>query len=356
MKRPGGFDREVMPPTRLTPRSGPPHSEPSALRREVPSEAGADNLRSSGTDSGHADPRREDAHQETVELSDLARPASALERSGAKSGAGALARLRWAQPTDPIKAAERRVREAEKRTKRRQRRETQRFTAAARRSRQRALIVLGAVGGLVLFVALVVFTPIMAVKEVRVEGAQNVNVADLERALARFDGVPLALIEEREVLRALEAFPLIQKFAVERVPPHTLLVRVEERIPVIAVETDGAYQLYDAAGVLVGSAAERPEGVPLGVDSARQTASPAFAAAARVVRDLPAELRAQVTTAGARTGQDVTLVLESGVEVFWGNADKTKKKSVILQTMLSSLVDRPVSHVDVSSTEAPVFK
>lgn len=343
MKRPGGFDREHASPSSLP--------IPSAERAQVGSLDGEPDMPRDATADEATPPHAPgiDA-QETVDLSDLA---------GGVAQPRSLRLMPWrphAAGLDPIEAAERRVREAEKRTKRRQRRETRRFTAAVRRSRRRLLIAGGAIAGLVVFVSAVVFTPLMAVEEVRVEGAQTVNAADLERALERFDGVPLALVEEREVLRALEAFPLIQRFAVERVPPHTLVVRVEERIPVIAVENDGSYSLYDAAGVLVGSAAERPAEVPLGTDTARQTSSAAFAAAAQVVRDIPGELRTRVSSAGAKTGQDVTLVLENGVEVFWGNPDKTKRKAVILQTMLASLGDRPVSHIDVSSTEAPVFR
>lgn len=257
---------------------------------------------------------------------------------------------------DPVKAAERRVRDAERQTKRRSRRESRRFTAVARRSKRKLWIIGGAVLSLMLFVVLVVFTPLMAVTEVKVEGAETVNVADLEVALERFDGVPLALVDENEVLRALEAFPLIQRFAVERVPPHTLLVRVEERTAVIAVEQDGAFLLYDAAGVLIGNVPERPAGVPLGVDTAQQTSTQAFSEAAQVIRDLPAELRAQVVSVSAKTGQDVTLTLDSGVEVFWGNTEKTKRKAVVLQAMLTSLAGRPVTHIDVSSSEAPVFR
>ena len=52
------------------------------------------------------------------------------------------------------------------------------------------LIALAAVGALALFVVAGAFTPIMAVREVQVVGAVNVNPADVQQALARFDGRP----------------------------------------------------------------------------------------------------------------------------------------------------------------------
>lgn len=263
---------------------------------------------------------------------------------------------RQPKPHDPVKAAEKRVRAAERQNKQGQRRETRRFTSAIRRTRRRTLIAVATVLALVLFVLVGAFTPIMAVRDVQIEGAQSVNVDDVKVALQRFEGTPLALVDENEILKALSAFPLIQRFAVERVPPSTLIVRIEERVPAIAIESDGVVRLYDAAGVLVGEVPERPEGVPLGGDSLRNTSGAAFRAASKVVRDMPADLRQQTVSVNAVTGQDVVFVLANGIEVFWGNANDTKRKSLVLQTMLTSLEGRSVSHIDVSSTDSPIFR
>lgn len=271
--------------------------------------------------------------------------------------AGGLLRLqREPRDVDPVRAAEKRLRAAERQNKKRRRRETKRFTAESRRMRRRALIAVATVLGLVLFVLIGALTPLMSVREVRVEGATSVNAEEVTQALAEFQGVPLALVDENAVLRALEGFPLIQRFAVERVPPKTLVVRIEERVPAIAIEDDGVFRMYDAAGVLVAEAPERPEGVPVGGGGLRNTNSKAFLGASKIVRDMPAGLRAQLVSVDASSGQDVTFQLASGIEVFWGNPEETKRKSLVLETMLGSLQDRPVSHIDVSSTESPIFK
>lgn len=275
----------------------------------------------------------------------------------AAAGRGGMLRLqREAREVDPVRAAQKRLRAAERQNKRRLKRETRRFTASSRRRRRHTLIVLGTVAGLVLFVLVGTLTPVMAVREVRVEGATSVNAEEIEKALAEFSGVPLALVDENDVLRSLEAFPLIQRLAVERVPPSTLVVRIQERIPVIALEAGDSVKLYDAAGVLVGDVAERPEGVPLGGEGMRTTSSKGFLAASQVVRDMPGSLRAQLVSVSATSGQDVTFTLANGVEVFWGNPEETKRKSLVLETMLASLEGREVSHIDVSSTESPIFK
>lgn len=398
MKRPGGFDgsaegepapgpkprRRSEPagaagvadpartadPARLSDPARPqdPRHRPSVLDRLGPDSRAGEPTREStrestrdsiGAPSGDAsrDASRDASDNPSGDLSGDPEDRNATQTLVPAGRAGGLLRLqREPRDIDPVRAAEKRLRAAERQNTKRRRRETKRFTAESRRLRRRALIAVATVLGLVLFVLVGALTPLMSVREVRVEGATNVNAEEVTQALAEFQGVPLALVDENAVLRALEGFPLIQRFAVERVPPKTLVVRVEERVPAIAIEDDGVFRMYDAAGVLVAEAPERPEGVPVGGGGLRNTNSKAFLGASKIVRDMPAGLRAQLVAVDASSGQDVTFQLANGIEVFWGNPEETRRKSLVLETMLGSLQDRPVSHIDVSSTESPIFK
>lgn len=335
MKRPSGFDRTHEPER--------PVFEPSA-DPSPPS-----------TDEHLPAPIPIDAAP-TVDLSEVraerAGMADAARPSGRRSP---LARLRANRDADPVRAAERRLREAGRLRRARIRSERRRFAADARRRRRNALIAAGAVVALALFVVVGAFTPLMAVREVQVVGAGTVNQGDVERALARFDGRPLALVDDADVHRALEPFPLIQRYAVERVPPHTLVVRIEERVPVVSVPGDDGYAFYDAAGVLLGRAKAAPVGVPAASGSVVDLSSAAFQSASRALRDMPTELREQILAVTASSAQDVTFTLTNGVQVLWGDAERTQSKAAVLQTMLSSLGERPVALIDVSSPDAPVF-
>nr|WP_237465493.1 cell division protein FtsQ/DivIB [Leucobacter luti] len=195
----------------------------------------------------------------------------------------------------------------------------------------------------------------MAVREVTIVGASAVNEDDVAQALARFEGVPLALVDDGDVHRALEPFALIQRYAVERTPPHTMTVRIEERVPVVSLPAASGVELFDAAGVLLGAAETAPVGVPIGEGALTDRSSAAFRSATRALRDMPAELRAQIVSVTASSGQDVTFVLTTGVAVLWGDAEQTRRKATVLSAMLASLGDRPIEQIDVSSSEAPVF-
>lgn len=357
MKRPGGFDRPAEPPRR----SGSPIRPERWLER----------ARGRDVSEQGDEPAAGPAQQPETELSDGSGAESAvgaieiaptvdLSEVRERRSRGQLLRASAAglgeRGTDPVRAAAQRVRDAARHRRAHERRERRRFSAPWRRRRRSWLIAGGAVLALALFVGVGVLTPIMAVERIRISGAGTVDADAVTEALKRFEGVPLALVNEGEVHRALEPFPLIQRYAIERIPPHTLLVRIEERVPVIALERDGHFDLYDPAGVLVGRADERPEGVPQGEGSVRNVASDAFRSAAEVLRDIPADLRDRVASVSASSAQDVAFELTDGVEVIWGEASQTQRKSVVLSSMIKALKKREVQVIDVSSTQAPVFR
>ena len=177
-----------------------------------------------------------------------------------------------ARSADPLRDAKRRVRDAERSVKRRERRERKRFSAAGRRKRIRLMIVGGSVVALALFVLIGVFTPIMSVRNIEVTGTTTLDPVAVTEQLSKLQGEPLALVSKGDVFAVLEEFPLIERFGIELIPPSTMIVRIQERTPVISLKGDGGFTLYHAAGVEVGTAAERPTGVPLGSERHGQVA------------------------------------------------------------------------------------
>ncbi|MCA0379677.1 MAG: FtsQ-type POTRA domain-containing protein [Actinobacteria bacterium] len=291
---------------------------------------------------------------ETIDLSEV-RSKHLARAVGYQAVEPRAAEPQIAEPSvDSVQLAEDSLKRAKRERRGRERREQRRFTEHLRIRRRRWLVAGGAVVGLALFVVVGVFTPIMAVRDIQIQGAQTVNIEELQHSLSRFEGVPLALVSDQDVHRAVEPFPLIQRYAIERIPPHTLVVRVQERTAVIAMEREGGFALLDPAGVLLGRVTERPAGVPLGSPELTDTASPAFLSASRVIRDMPGDLREQLVSVRASNAQDVSFVLAGGTEVLWGEANETQRKSVVLRSLLAS-IGAP-SLIDVSAPEAPVFK
>ena len=239
--------------------------------------------------------------------------------------------------------------------RRREREEVRRFKAVSRR-RRRAWI--GSVGGVLVLAAAcvgVAYTPVMAVRDIQVEGAKLVSSDLIVRDLESQRGTPLTLVDQSAIKAALVAYPLIQSYSVESRPPSTLVIRIVERQPVGLITDGDSFDLVDVAGVVLSSGPERPEGYPLMVFDG-DSASSGFAAAASVLRALPDDVRRSVDEITATTVDDVTLTLAGeGAVVTWGSAEDSNAKAVALERLMAAYPPASVARYDVSSPDSVVI-
>ncbi|SMG49345.1 FtsQ-type POTRA domain-containing protein [Agreia pratensis] len=260
--------------------------------------------------------------------------------------------------TDPTveKAAEaeKNLAHAERRRRRYERAEARRFTQATRTRRRKYLMGLAATVVLVLVVVLTAYSPLLAVRTITVEGASRVDASAVSAALDDQLGRPLTLVDFGEVKKTLETFPLIQSYVTEARPPDTLVIRIVERRPVVTVAADGAFNLVDAAGVVVETTPARAPGYPTIDVAATPVDSPGFAAASQVLLALSPEFLAQVDAVSAPTPDSVTLALTNGQRVVWGSAEDSALKARIVASMISNPGIPDVTEYDVSSPEAPI--
>ncbi|MFD1337799.1 FtsQ-type POTRA domain-containing protein, partial [Microbacterium lemovicicum] len=234
--------------------------------------------------------------------------------------------------------------------------EMRRFT---QRRRRRRAVWLAAAASVVVLVAVTVgaaYSPLFAVERIEVVGTSQLDPAAVEQALASEIGTPLASVDGSAVKAALVAFPLVESYALEARPPHDLVVRIVERTPVGAIQSRAGWTVVDAAGVVLSTSTGAPAGEPV-LDITGGLSSPAFAAAATVMRALPDTIRPQVTAVTATTADDVTLTLGSrGVQVVWGGTTDSARKAVVLQQAMAAFPIASVSSYDISSPEAIVVR
>ncbi|MFB9960211.1 FtsQ-type POTRA domain-containing protein [Agromyces bracchium] len=250
-------------------------------------------------------------------------------------------------------AARRELAAAERARRRYERQEVRRFTRRSRLRRATWITVVSAVVAIGIAAVAVAYSPLMALREVRVEGTSRIAAAEVRAAFDDRVGTPLPLIAPDEVQRALSEFPLIETYTTETVPPGTLVVRIVERTPVGVLDTSSGLMAVDAAGVVVERVDEVPEALPLievegGIDDA------AFRAAGRVLRSLPAELRAEVASVTAESADDVRFVLDAGSSVVWGSAEDAALKTTVLRDLMAAVPPDQVSRYDVSAPLSPV--
>lgn len=272
------------------------------------------------------------------------------------AGAPRLARSARAAAAN-AKRAERALRRAEAARRRYERDEVRRFTRRARRRRAIAWSVGATFALLFVLVAVAVFSPALALKTVRLEGATRVDAATLQAALDEQLGTPLALVDEGRIVASLEQFPLIRSFVIERVPPDTIVVRITEREPVAAMASPDGYDLVDPAGVSVLTSPTAVDGVPLVDVRGQGVDSVAFRSVIEVLLSMPAELRARVVQVTAASRDDVTLSLSGvGQTVAWGSADDSALKARVLATLMTTVDPGRAGEFDVSAPTIAIFR
>jgi cell division protein FtsQ len=232
-----------------------------------------------------------------------------------------------------------------------------RFKAKPKQFRMIALSLLSSLLALVLLVLATVFTPLLAVENIRVTGVSKVSKKAVEQAVKSQLGVPLPLVSSQAVAESLSKFSLIESFSLVSELPNTLHVAISERQPIAIVDIKGVSYLYDPAGVRVGEATFRDE-FPRVASTGEPKDSKSFALAIDVLLALPASLLPRVSQIDAKSKDDVTMQLRgnSGQRIIWGDASQSTLKSKVLAALVENqkVTDRVT--FDVSSPTAPVVR
>ncbi len=235
--------------------------------------------------------------------------------------------------------------------------EVHRFT---RRSRHRRLAWLTVAAVFIVLCSLVtvaVYSPLLSLKTIRVEGASSVSAADVRAALKDHIGTPLALVDFGRIKKELARFPLIRSYVTETEPPNTLVIHIVERAPLGLIATASGYTVVDAAGVTLSQEKDRPPKLPIIDSGSTKTTSTAFKAAVAVLLALPASVSSRVDTISARTQDDVTLVLSGvGQRVVWGSAERSGVKARVLADLISHQDAHALVEYDVSAPNSAVVR
>lgn len=348
MKRPEGFDHRPAPdPVEPPAKSG---------KRRRTAEPAAPSADPSTTSRGTQRPSAS-AQSKRPEVPPVDAPEQAAPQTQKPPKAPKPTRDRADNPARSAASAaageRRKLRKAARARRKFERAEVRRFTKRTRHRRAAwvtfasILVVLGVV------LAVAVYSPILALREITVDGTNRVSTEEVTAALDDQLGTPLALVDFGQIRSELAAFPLIRSYVTETVPPNTLRIHIVEREAIGAVERQGSFDQVDPAGVVVASSSERPAG-PLISASDAGTDSPAFSSAVEVLLAMPQAVLDRIDVISARTADDVRITLrDTGATVAWGSADDSELKGQVLARML----ERPECAgqvVDVTAPLAPI--
>lgn len=227
------------------------------------------------------------------------------------------------------------------------------------RRRRRRTVLAVALAALVAAGVGIERSPLVALAEVEVVGAERVSGDRIRAAAALPLGTSTLRLDLGAADRRVEALPWVRRADIHRVDPLTVRVSVVERRPVATVAVGGRELLVDAEGVVLAEGTA-PRLVVVEVDGASAPAPgerlegvPAAANALAAYTGLPGPLRAQVARIEARGAQDAELVLRAGTRVRFGRADRIDEKARTLGALLGT-VGGTARTIDVRAPSNPV--
>ncbi|MBV9516050.1 MAG: cell division protein FtsQ/DivIB [Mycobacteriaceae bacterium] len=195
------------------------------------------------------------------------------------------------------------------------------------------------------------FTPLMSVRNLVVDGLQQIPRDEVVAAVAVRPGTPLLQVDTNEVANRVATIRRVASVRVQRDYPSSLRVTVVERSTVAAKDEPDGTHLFDRDGVDFATAPP-PPGVPfLDVEHPGPSDPPTKAALAVLIALRP-EVAGQVARIAAPSIASITLTLADGRVVIWGTTDRTDEKA----EKLAALLTRPGHTYDVSSPDLPTVK
>jgi cell division protein FtsQ len=200
---------------------------------------------------------------------------------------------------------------------------------------------------------LVGWSPLLAVREVRVEGVAGAEASAVRALAAVPAGEPLARVDTAGVETRVRARRTLAEVAVERRWPSTLVVRAVPRSPSLVLRNpEGQLEVVDRTGARYAEVARAPRGVPVVTATEATGTSPdALAAALALVEALPRAIAERVWVIEVSSANLLTLRIGE-VRVVWGGAGQEEKKVAVLEALLPT---RPAV-VDVSAPDTPVTR
>jgi cell division protein FtsQ len=209
---------------------------------------------------------------------------------------------------------------------------------------------------------------LFAVENVTVTGAVYTDQEALDAVIEDLTGTAVLLVDNAAVEAQLEAIPWVEDARVTASFPNSASIEIRERTPVAAMMgADGLARVIDVEGRVLALVdgqpvalvwIDGPDTLDVGLG---QFASIGYSSAASLVTKLTPDIRSRVESMLVTPdGADLVLVLTSDrgpIEVRFGSAigeNSQIEKLVRLQRTLDDIGDKPVTVIDVSTSEVTV--
>jgi len=224
------------------------------------------------------------------------------------------------------------------------------------RNRRKTILysTLGVVGSLV-FVLIVLASPLVAVSRVEIEGVTYADQALIESVAESMKGTSVLTLDTEAATRRLESDPWIGAVRIRTYLPNRVVIEVRERRPAAwFVGVDNRGRVIDVEGRVLAVVDGRPteylwvEGTGPNL-VAGSIADPSYRAAAQLALSLPAELEPIVEKLGVAGSGEVTMTLTTGTLVNFGQPVDMRNKLVNVVVLVRRQDPNKILSIDVSA-------
>ena len=229
------------------------------------------------------------------------------------------------------------------------------FTMRGVNRRKQLLVVGGSLVASVVFVLIVLASPLVAVRNIDIEGAKYANATLIETVSKSLRGKSVLTVDTNAAQKLLETDPWIESVRIKSYLPSRAVIEINERVPVawfLGVDNQG--RVIDQDGRVLAVVNGRPTEYML-IDGigpnliAGAMASESYKAAAQLAMSLPDEIRPVVKNMGVNGPNQVTMTLLTGAVVKFGEPVDLRNKLVNVVVILRRQDINQIAGIDVSS-------
>lgn len=212
-------------------------------------------------------------------------------------------------------------------------------------------------------------SPFFMLEHIRVEGNQEADAEKLIQLSGLEPGMNIFAVNSSRVAHYLQIDPHIQKAKVSKSYPSTIVLKVEERSPVVILPTGQGFVYVAADGVVVYrrrnvSTLHLPilvgvSGFAPGIVPGSRIEGPELEAGLKIMAQFPEEALADLAELDVADTQKILLYTAGGLEVRLGDAEDFEVKYTLMRTILEELSKSgkldSAAYIDISIPEKPVI-
>jgi cell division protein FtsQ len=231
----------------------------------------------------------------------------------------------------------------------------------AQNRRKAILVVVAAVIGGGSLILVVLASPIVAVRNVQIEGVTYADARLVDAVVQSLKGKSVLTVDTATAEARLEGDPWIADARISTYLPNRAVIEVAERIPVAwFLGVDNRARVIDLEGRVLAIVDGRPTEY-LWIDGTGPNSSPgavasdAYRAAGQLAISIPEEMKPLVEKLGVSGPNNVTMTLVTGTVIDFGEPVDMRNKLVNVVVLLRRQDPNDIAMIDVSSG-TPVVK